>query len=48
MYLRGALAECDYDNNYDIINSAAQKLMRRLDADFVKENYNLQDQNTFF
>lgn len=48
MYLRGALAECDYDLNYDIINKYAKELMQRLDSDVLVSDFNTFDQKTYF
>ena len=47
VYLRGALNECDYAKNYDIINKYAQKLMRRLDSSIMQLDFNLHDQYTW-
>ena len=47
IYLRGALKECDYAKNYDIINRYAQKLMQRLDSSVMQSDFNLHDQYTW-
>lgn len=47
MYLRGALVECDYNNNYDIINKYAKDLMQRLDPAILQSSFNIMDQKTW-
>ncbi|OUP86197.1 hypothetical protein B5F07_02585 [Lachnoclostridium sp. An169] len=47
VYLRGALDECDYANNYDLINEYAKKLMQRLDSSIMLSDFNLHDQYTW-
>lgn len=44
MYLKGALNECDYANNHDIINKYAKDLMQRLDVDVMKSAFSTEDQ----
>lgn len=44
MYMRGAYLECDYSNNFEVINRNAQQLMRRLDRNIMTSEFNLRDQ----
>ncbi len=43
MYANGALKECDYSNNYDLINEKAKKLFQRCDVDVFRKYFNLRD-----
>jgi glycosyltransferase involved in cell wall biosynthesis len=46
-YLRGALLECDYDTNFNIINFYAKQLMQKLEPDVIMSEFHLHDQSTF-
>jgi len=46
-YLKGALIDCDYDSNYDIINSYAKQLMQRIDPEIILSEFEFQDKLTF-
>ncbi|MDR2648167.1 MAG: glycosyltransferase, partial [Clostridiales bacterium] len=47
MYLRGALFECDYENNFNAINEYAAKLFSNIREAVILQHYNLNDQHTF-
>ena len=44
MYTSGALNECDYENNFDVININAKKLLQRCDYEIFTKYFNLHDQ----
>lgn len=44
MYMRGAKNECDYGNNFEQIDKLSQQLMRRLDSNVMRSEFNLYDQ----
>jgi len=46
-YLKGALIDCDYDSNYDIINSYAKQLMQKIDPEIILSEFGLHDKFTF-
>lgn len=43
MYTTGALKECDYVNNYDLINRKAKELLQRCDVDVFWKYFNDKD-----
>lgn len=44
MYMRGAVAECDYGKNFEAIDNNSQQLMRRLDGNVMRSEFDLTDQ----
>ena len=48
MYLNGAVHDFDYDRHFEVINSCARALMRRLDENTLTSSFNLRDQNMYY
>lgn len=44
MYLNGAFYECDYTNNYDLINLNAKELFQRCEPQIFSDYFNMHDQ----
>jgi len=43
-YLNGALIECGYDKNFELIDKKAKLLMQRLNPNVIFDNFNAEDQ----